>query len=126
MQFFGDILIPGGMRPLPIQMGETSAPLHNRNGRCHGTTSTTWLNLYTTGKSQLKYAWPVPTIIKLKTLTIAFLKLKTLTIVDLVKFKFRVLMYKIYKNLMSSKILSYVAWYILKSHAHGNPQAGYL
>ncbi len=26
---------------------------------------------------------------------------------------------------MSSKILSYVAWYILKSHAHGNPQAGY-
>ena len=39
--FFDDFYNSNGMRPLP---------LHNRNGRCHGS----WVNFYTTVKSQLK------------------------------------------------------------------------
>ena len=54
----------------------------------------------------------------------AFLKLKTLTIADLVKFKFMVLMDKLYNNLMPSNTLSYFCMVHMKP-AHDTRQAGH-
>ena len=54
----------------------------------------------------------------------AFFNLKTLTIADLVQFKYMVLMYKIYNNLMPSNILSYFCM-VHMSHDHDTRQAGH-